>query len=201
MQGRILLLEMEHPDVQGRVWFVGLNQHVAANGAVRNRELVLSTLSHLVSQAAAHGWRLILIGDANAAPMGGRWGYSCASRTQKFDQQMDTWLAQTQLHEVSTSPLQATWKACLLPRKAVLDRAWVYPADLPVERLQVRWEVVQPLFDHAMIMLRLAHSVAGVGFAGASRPLHQPAPVPRCRVNMRKFREPSVRNEWSRLGL
>ena len=86
---------------------------------------------------------------------------SCRSSTT-------VWLSQTPLREVSASPLQATWKACLQPRKATLDRAWIFPDNLPVSDLRVSWAGVQPVFDHAMILLRFPHNVAGMGFAGAA---------------------------------
>ena len=197
--GRILLLEMVLPDIEGRTWLLGFNQHVAANDRTTARGIVLTTLAHITHQAHERGWRLVLLGDANAAPLGGRWGYSPNSKTRSADQQMNDWVSQHSLREVSSSPLQATWKACLLPKKAVLDRAWVFPADLSTSNLSVHWATAQPVFDHAMISIHLPHTVAGLGFAGACRPLHQPIPEPKCRINMRKFREPAVLAEWSRL--
>ena len=197
--GRILHLELNRPEAGGRIWFVGLNQHVAANNRVASRELVLLTLAHISTLAKTHGWRLVILGDANAAPVGGRWGYSHNTKTGAADQRMHDWLAQTELCEIRSAPLQPTWKACLLPKKATLDRAWVHPADLPVSSLLVKWAAAQPVFDHAMIMLQLPHTVAGLGFAGACRPLNQTIQAPRCRVNVRKFREPAIRAEWSKL--
>jgi hypothetical protein len=59
---------------------------------------------------------------------------------------------------------------------------------------------MQPVFDHAMISLQLPHTVAGIGFAGACRPLQQSVSNrSRCRVNLRKFREPEIIAEWNRL--
>ena len=141
---------------------------------------------------------MVILGDANAAPEGGRWGYSRFSKTRTADEQTEAWFSRTGLREILSTPLQATWKACLLPRRATLDRAWVYPADLPVSNLLVQWPE-EPIFDHAMIVLSLPHTVAGMGFAGACRPLHQTTPVPRCRVNMKMLRKPEVMAEWQRL--
>ena len=198
--GRILHLEFDHPDCERRVWFVGLNQHVAAGDRVHARDMVLATLKHITILAKDQGLRLIILGDANSAPEGGRWGYSQHSKTRAADLQTTVWLSQTPLREVSASPLQATWKACLQSRKATLDRAWIFPDNLPVSDLRVSWAGVQPVFDHAMILLRLPHTVAGMGFAGACRPLRQPvSDRSRCRVNLRKFREPEIVAEWSRL--
>jgi ribonuclease HI len=197
--GRILHLELNRPDADGRIWFVGLNQHVAANGRDQSREHVLSTLAHIANLAKTHGWKLVILGDANAAPPGGRWGYSYNTRTGAADKRMNDWQAHTELCEICSTPLQPTWKACLLPKKATLDRAWVYPVDLPVSKLLVKWAVAQPVFDHAMIMLQLPHTVAGLGFAAACRPLNPTIQAQRCRVNVRKFREPAIRAEWSKL--
>ncbi len=62
------------------------------------------------------------------------------------------------------------------------------------------WAGVQPVFDHAMILLCFPHNVAGMGFAGACRPLCQTvSDRSRCRLNLRKFREPEIVAEWSRL--
>ena len=199
VDGRILHLELNRPEVEGRIWFVGLNQHVAANDRVHSRELVLSTLAHISTLARTSCVKLVILGDANAAPAGGRWGYSPTTKTLAADQRMSDWLAQTELHEISSTPLQPTWKACLLTKQATLDRAWVYPAELDVSTLLVKWAVAQPVFDHAMIMLQFPHTVAGMGFAGACRPFNQTVPAPRCRVNIRKFREPAICAEWSRL--
>jgi hypothetical protein len=137
--GRILHLELNRPDADGRIWFVGLNQHVAANGRDQSREHVLSTLAHIANLAKTHGWKLVILGDANAAPPGGRWGYSYNTRTGAADKRMNDWQAHTELCEICSTPLQPTWKACLLPKKATLDRAWVYPVDLPVSKLLVKW--------------------------------------------------------------
>jgi len=51
-----------------------------------------------------------------------------------------------------------------------------------------------------MILLRVPHNVAGMGFAGACHALCQTVSDRlRCRVNLRKFREPEIVAEWSRL--
>jgi hypothetical protein len=74
--GRLLLLEMTQPDIGGRTWLLGFNQHVAANDRISARGIVLATLAHITHQASVLDCRLVLLGDANAAPSGGRWGYS-----------------------------------------------------------------------------------------------------------------------------
>ena len=37
--------------------------------------------------------------------------------------------------------------------------------------LSVHWNILQPVFDHAMVMFRLPSLEAGLGYAGACRPL------------------------------
>jgi hypothetical protein len=199
VKGRILLLELARPDVDGAIWFVGLNQHVAAVPNLQDREILLSTIAHLALQIQNRGGRLIVLGDANAAPDRGRWGYSFHTKTRAADLLTQTWFSRTALREVLSVPLQATWRACLIPRKATLDRAWVYPPDLSDSDLSVQWTTSQPVFDHALITLRLSHTVAGMGFAGASHPPHPSALLPRCRVNLKKLREPAILAEWTRL--
>ena len=199
VKGRILLLELARPETDGAIWFVGLNQHVASSSNFHAREMVLATIEHLALEIQTRGGRLVVLGDVNAAPEGGRWGYSRYTKTRMADAQTDKWFSRTGLREIASIPLKATWKACLLPRKATLDRAWVYPADLSISDLHVQWPDDQPVFDHAMIMLSLPHTVAGMGFAGACRPLHQPTSVPRCRVNIKMLREPEILAEWQRL--
>jgi hypothetical protein len=199
VKGRLLLLELVRPETDGAIWFVGLNQHVASSSNFQAREMVLATIEHLAREIQTRGGRLVVLGDANAAPEGGRWGYSRYTKTRMADEQTDKWFSRTGLREIASIPLKATWKACLLPRKATLDRAWVYPADLSVSDLHVQWPEDRPVFDHAMIMLSLPHTVAGMGFAGACRPLHQPTSAPRCRVNIKMLREPEILAEWQRL--
>ena len=73
-----------------------------------------------------------LIGDMNAAPEGGRWGTSFHSKTRKADCLTLVW-DQCCLTEFPNIQRRATWKACLHPFKAILDRARVSSHDLPVQ--------------------------------------------------------------------
>ena len=197
VQGRIMLLQLSRPDQPSSVWFIGLYQHVASNANERARELVLLTLGHLRMLAAAGGHRLVLVGDVNSAPRGGRWGYSPRSRVLAADKQMEEWAVASEMCEIFSSPLQATWRACLHPRKAVLDRAWVHPPDLQVSSLSVHWAAEKTIFDHAMILVSMPQAVAGIGYAGACRPLRQSLAASRCRVDLRRWKERL--EEWTRL--
>ena len=129
VKGRLLVLEMERPGVQGRTWFVGINQHVASAANSTAREMVLSTIAHLTIEAKRQGVLLIVIGDANAAPGGCRWGYSKKSKTLAADKETDEKFSRMDLREIASQRKQATWKACLLPKKATLDSAWIHPTD------------------------------------------------------------------------
>ena len=71
--GRILHMELDHPDCERRVWLVGPNQHAAAKDRVQAREMVLASLKRVTTQANDLGLRLIILGYANSAPEGGRW--------------------------------------------------------------------------------------------------------------------------------
>ena len=50
-----------------------------------------------------------------------------------------------------------------------------------------------------MILLRLPKAVAGLGYAGACRPLRPPVTPQGCRVNLKKLRNSERLEEWSRL--
>ena len=178
---------------------IGVNQHVACDDNAQLRGILLSTLAHTKEDILSKGGLLVCLGDFNAAPEGGRWGYSRHSKTRAADRLTSGWASQHTFREVLSEPLRATWKACLLDKKATLDRAWVSPMTLPTSSLLVQWTDSQPVFDHAMIMLRLPNTIAGLGYAGACRPLKPQAPPQGCRVNLRKFRNPEILKEWTRL--
>ena len=197
VQGRILLLQLTRPELPHTWWFVGLYQYVVSEATEQARNLIFKTLGHIKMLAAASGHYLIIAGDANAAPAGGRWGYSISSRTWKADEQVAMWLQDVELGEVQNWPPKATWRACLCVREAVLDRAWVYPTNLPISQLYVFWAPDRHIFDHAMILLRLPQSAAGIGYAGACRPLRQAQPLPRCLADPKVLAKRL--DEWNQL--
>jgi hypothetical protein len=61
----------------------------------------------------------------------------------------------------------------------------------------VHWSHPHTDFDHAMITARLQHSLAGSGFAGASRPDGDSNFPSRSRIDLRKLFENLP--EWQRL--
>ena len=199
VEGRVFGLTLTRPGMSEPISLIGVNQHTASDSNAHLRSILLSTLSFTKDRLSSTSRRLICLGDFNAAPEGGRWGYSRNSKTRQADQLTSDWASQTRLQEVPSSQLKATWRACLHPKKAALDRAWVSPMDLPTSPLIIQWAASQPVFDHAMILLRLPKAVAGMGYAGASRPFHQPGTPGGCRVNLKELRRPEVLEEWRRL--
>ncbi len=92
---------------------------------------------------------------------------------------------------------RSTWRACVGPQSAALDRVFVSHPDLPPLDMTVLWNKPLIVFDHALILLRLPMETIGVGYAGACRPGESEVSSSRCRVNMTKWR-PQV-DEWRRL--
>ena len=119
------------------------------------------------------------------------------SKVRRADQEVAAWQNSSGLLEVPNWPPKATWRACLHAKKAVLDRAWVYPTNLPVSPLSVLWASDRRALDHAMILLRLPQAAAGIGYAGSCRPLHQAMALPRSRADPKRLKK--RREEWTRL--
>jgi hypothetical protein len=144
----------------------------------------------MVEKARQDGHRIAILGDFNAAPPGGRWGYSQWSTAVREDQTMADWVKRIDLTEVLPQGTPApTWKPSEGLQKAMLDRAFVTSDDLPLLELSVQWHCPLLVFDHALVILRLQHSLIGTGYAGACRPDRDAFPSSRCRVNLQKWRE------------
>jgi len=197
VEGRILIVEVSRPELSHSWWFGGVYQHVAEVANSEARDLILCTLNHMQHLARERQCKFSILGDLNVASEGGRWGYSSNSRVHQFDRKMMEWISASGFREVKSEPVQATWRACLHPKKAALDRALIYPFDTVVSPLVVQWAQKQPVFDHALILVRFPQSEVGIGFAGACRPFHSQHQLKRCRVNLRKWNE--QREEWCRL--
>ena len=105
--------------------------------------------------------------------------------------------SQYTFREARSEPLRATWEACLLNKKVAFDRAWVSLRNPPTSSLLIQWAYLQPVFDHAMIMLQLPNTIAGLGYAGACQPLKPQAAPKGCRVNFKKFRNLEILREWN----
>ena len=64
----------------------------------------------------------------------------------------------------------STWRACVGPQSAALDRVFVTQPNLPPLDMTVLWHMPLIVFDHALILLRLPREMFGAGYAGACRP-------------------------------
>jgi hypothetical protein len=62
-----------------------------------------------------------------------------------------------------------TWRPNECTKKAMLDRVFVTPDACPLPELSVQWHSPNIVFDHAVLLLRIQHSLIGTGYAGACR--------------------------------
>ncbi len=100
VDGRIQCLKITRPGSPYTWKFVGVYQHVARSENQNATSLLRSTLNELVSAALVENHRVAVLGDFNAAPPGGRWGYSKWSSTGKEDLVMNEWVQASGLTEV-----------------------------------------------------------------------------------------------------
>ena len=193
--GRIFLLQLSREGCPHTWQLVGVYQHVAVASNAHSRAHVLATMGALVTRAEREGHRAVLIGDMNSAPLGGRWKYKPSERFSRFDREMNEWVLSHACREIVGTKLEHTWAMRHVAQRAALDRAFIYPAHESTSRLTVTWH--QAVFDHAMITVRLPHHTAGIGYAGACRPVTAGSRVPRCKVDLRKWK--TRRDEWIQL--
>ena len=196
--GRILRLLVTRPGLPFKWEYVGVYQHVAKAANRTARTLLRDTLGTILETARAEGERTVFLGDFNAAPPRGRWGYANGSRAVHEDKAMEDWILANKLTEVLPGLLpKPTWRPSEGPQLAALDRILVSQQDiLPIEML-VHWSNPHTEFDHALITARLQHSISGSGFAGASRPDSDNNFTSPPRIDLRKFFENLP--EWQRL--
>ena len=76
VDGRILGLTLTRPGMSAQLQVIGVNQHVASDENAQLRGILLSTLAHTKEDMLGKGGPFVCLGDFNAAPEGGRWGYS-----------------------------------------------------------------------------------------------------------------------------
>ena len=193
--GRIMHLQLSRANCPHTWHLVGLYQYVAKPANTELRRLILSTLEQILKEAQAAGHKVMLLGDVNAAPRGGRWGYSLSSRLTRVDDEMDMWVSRQSCREIMGAKLQATWAACQGVQRAILDRAFIFPAQEKSSPMTVAWN--RAIFDHALVTVRLPHSTAGIGYAGVSCPDNAVQRGPRCKVDLKKWNK--CRDEWYRL--
>jgi hypothetical protein len=90
--------------------------------------MLRSTLNELVSAALVENHRVAILGDFNAAPPGGRWGYSKWRAIGKEDLVMNEWVQASGLTEVlQHGKPTPTWRPNEGTKKAMLDRVFVTP--------------------------------------------------------------------------
>ena len=193
--GRVMQLQLSRAECPHTWQLVGLYQYVAASKHYQSREVILSTMETILTRAKESSHRVLLIGDVNSAPTGGRWGYSPSNRLAKLDREMCEWVSSHGCREIQGVKLQATWAMCQDVQRAALDRAFIHPAQEPSSSLTVAWNRV--MFDHALIAVRLPHATAGIGYAGACRPESAGSRVPRCKIDLKQWNR--RREEWARL--
>ncbi len=169
--------------------FVGVNQHVARSTNRKARSLMRSTLHALVSAAQAENHQVAILGDFNAAPIEGRWVYFRWSASVKEDLIMNEWAQTSGLTEVlQHGKSTPTWRLNQGPEKVMLDRVYVTPDTCPLPELSVQWHSPDIIFDHAVLLFRIQHSLIGTGYAGACRPDREAFPRSSCQVNLGKWR-------------
>ena len=79
----------------GPLFLLGVNQPVARDSKAALRRIFLQTVANMKTLALACGGRFALIGDMNAAPDGGRWGYSSRSKSHEADRPTLEWAHQS----------------------------------------------------------------------------------------------------------
>ncbi len=132
--------------------------------------LLLSMLEQILNTAKAGGHRVMLPGDVNAAPLGACGCYLQSGRLRKVDDEMDMWVRRQACREIMGVKLQATCAAFQNIQRAVLDRAFIFRAKEQSLIMTIACQWSRERFDYALINIRLLHSTAGIGYAGASCP-------------------------------
>jgi len=195
ISGRILHLMLARQQCPHTWHLLGVYQHVASPDNTELRNQLLSSLTDIMNAAKAEQHKILLIGDVNAAPIGGRWGYSVSSKLKTIDADFDRWVSAQQCREIMSTKPRATWKAYHSTHRAILDRVFIYPENETSSPTSIDWN--RTVFDHALIYTRLPKSSAGPGYAGASDPNYANLCKPRCRIDLQKWNR--CRDEWYRL--
>jgi hypothetical protein len=196
LDGCIQCLKITRPGSPYTWKLVG--QHVARSAKWKARSLIQHTLHEIVTSAQKEHYRVAILGDFNAAPSGGRWGYSRWSAMVKEELIMNDWIQTNNLTEVfQRGKPTPTWKPSEDPQEATLNRVLVTPNALPSPELSVQWHSPIIIFDHAVLLLQIQHSLIRTGYSGAGKQDRDSFPRSRCRINLRKWRRHV--SEWSRL--
>ena len=103
IDSRIFGLTLARPGMSAKLPVVGDNQHMGSDENAQLRGILLSTLANTKAD----------ILNLNTG------GLFVWSRTRAADRLTSDWASQHTLREVLSEPLRATWKACLLNKRAV----------------------------------------------------------------------------------
>jgi hypothetical protein len=145
-----------------------------------------------------YGRRVLILGDFNAAPPKGRWGYATGSATVREDGTMENWVRDTNLTGVfQGGKPRPSRKSSEEPQTATLDRVFVSRPDLIPIIMSVKWHKSLAVFDHAMLLLCLSLLDACIAYAGTSRPDETATTAPRSCFNMSKWLQ--LKDEWQYL--
>jgi len=167
--GRLFHLQIASPLTKATWWVVGIYQHVAKKDNALKRTRLLQCLAEITERAQRGQYYLLIIGDANAAPEGGRWHCHPRSPLHASDAETLAWAKKLGLRETPQLRRTPTWKACMCPSSAVLDRAWHHPATLQLKSIQVLWAESRMVVDHALVYVDLPLAQAGISYASACR--------------------------------
>ena len=162
--GRILHIKITRPDLPFTWHIIGIYLHDAKNVNRAVWAQLWNALQVIVTTAKQGRHRSLLVGDFNAAPQAGRRGYARGSTTAGEDCITDTRIQGAGRTEVfQGGKPRSTWRACVGPQSAALDRVFVSHPDLPPLDMTVLWNKPLIVFDHALILLRLSRETIGVG--------------------------------------
>jgi exonuclease III len=144
IDGRILNIKVSRPESPHTWHLIGVYQHVARSENKQARISLRESLHSIIKQAREDRNQVVILGDFNAAPPNGRWGYSKWSTAFKEDILMEDWVRTSVLTEISYHEgLSPTWKSSAGMQTAILDRIFVSPANSRSMELSVHW--CQPL--------------------------------------------------------
>ena len=180
----MLHLQISRPTSAKTWWLVGIYQHVAKPTNVTRRQNLLRCLADIKQRADQAGHCLLILGDANAAPAGGRWRCPPHSRLHESDLHVTQWAAAAGLTEHPQPRLEPTWRASLRSCSATLDRVWSNQAATGTSTVYTRWAASAAQFDHALVFVDLPRASGGIGFAGACCDLRPDLGTPRCKVDV-----------------
>ena len=93
ISGRILHLKLIRQQCPHTWHLLGIYQHVASPDKTELRSRLLSSITDIMTEVTAAQHKILLIGDVNAAPRGGQWGYSASSKLNRWmSTSIDGWV-------------------------------------------------------------------------------------------------------------